>query len=54
MRPWNHLEDIVGYKLFVSSVSQCQMKDATMVDNPGSWLTTSCKILSHGEKPETI
>ena len=41
-------------QIVCNSVSQCQMKDATMVDDPGSWLTTSCKILSHGEKPETI
>ena len=41
-------------QIVCNSVSQCQMKDATMVDDPGSWLTTSCKILSHEEKPETI
>ena len=25
-------------QIVCNSVSQCQMKDATMVDNPGSWL----------------
>ena len=48
------LADIVGYKLFVMSVSQCQMKDVTMVDNPGNWLKTSWKILSLTVKNQKI